>query len=131
MQKLLHGLSPRSAGIIGALLAAPALLFVSASILKYELGAPFLYDNLGFLASPGKLPVYAGLSPLIFLGGTFVALALNLVPLLRVEMRRDADEIVVTGRLRPHGLNLTVVAAAALVLVTLLGYLVVENIGHA
>ena len=122
---------PAASATIGLLLIAPVLLFVSSSVLKYELGVPFLYDGLGFLASPPRLAFYDAISPFLFLGGPTLAVLLNLPAILHVRIQREGGELTGSFRLRPRALNAVVVATGLVLLGILLAYLVVENVGHA
>ncbi len=122
---------PVASATIGLLLIVPALLFVSASLLKYELGVPLLYDSLGFLASPPRLGLYNILSPFLFLGGPTLAVLLNLPAILHVRIEQQGGELTGSFRLRPRGLNAAVVATGLVLLGILLAYLVVENLGVA
>jgi hypothetical protein len=63
-------------------------LFTSASLLKYALGIPALYDSLGFFADPQRLPWYERASPFLFLGGPLAAVGLSLGGVVQLEMRR-------------------------------------------
>lgn len=123
-------MSHRSAAFLGLILSLPAVLFVSAQVLKYELGVPFLYDALGFLSSPARYPLYDALSPVIFVGGTLAAVVLNAWMVLRVAVRREDDMLVGTLTLTPKVANLSIVVLAGLVLLILVTYLVVENLSH-
>ena len=117
-------------GAIGFVLLLPALLFVSASVLKYELGVAFLYDNLGFLSNPQSLPLYNTISPAVFLGGPLLAAALNIGAIMRLTTHKDSDSIVCTINVKAKLLNIAIAATSSLLLVTLIGYLIVENLGH-
>ena len=117
-------------GAIGFVLLLPALLFVSASVLKYELGVAFLYDNLGFLSNPQSLPLYNTISPALFLGGPLLAAALNIGAIMRLTTHKDGDFIVCTIKVKAELLNIAIAATSSLLLVTLIGYLIVENLGH-
>jgi len=122
---------PAASATIALLLIVPVLLFVSASVLKYELRVPFLYDGLGFLASPPRRAFYDAVSPFLFLGGPTLAVLLNLPAILQVRIQREGGELTGSFRLRPRTLNAVVVATGLTLLGILLAYLVVENIGHA
>ena len=117
-------------GAIGFVLLLPALLFVSASVLRYELGVAFLYDNLGFLSNPQSLPLYNTISPAVFLGGPLLAAALNIGAIMRLTTHKDSDSIVCTINVKAKLLNIAIAATSSLLLVTLIGYLIVENLGH-
>ncbi len=117
-------------GAIGFVLLLPALLFVSASVLKYEVGVAFLYDNLGFFANPQSLPLYNTLSPALFLGGPLLAAALNIGAIMRLTIHKHGDSIVGTIDVKTRLLNIAIVATSSLLLMILIGYLIVENLGH-
>jgi hypothetical protein len=122
---------PLSRSAIGLLLLVPAALFTSASLLKYAAGFPVLYDGLGFLAEPRQLPWYERASPFLFLGGPLLAAMLSLGAIVRLEIRKEADEVITTVTLRPRFLNLAVATLSLIVLGVLAGYAVAENLGHS
>ena len=120
----------RMAGLGVALLLAP-LYFVSASLLKYGLGVGFLFDPLEFLLSePGRRYVFNLVSPVVFLGGLGLALALNAYSVLRLNVGREEGAVVSTVRLEVKLLNLAMIAVGSLLLVTLLGYVFLENFAY-
>jgi hypothetical protein len=113
------------AGLI--LLSAP-LFFVSASLLKYELGIAFLFDPLeALLSEPGRRQMFNLISPVVFLGGLGLALALNAHAVLRLNVGKEDGTIVGTVRLEVRFWNILVLAASLLLLVTLVGYFFAEN----
>ncbi len=110
-----------------ALLSAP-LYFVAASLLKYGLGVGFLFDPLeAFLSNSGRQHVFNLVSPVVFLGGLALALALNAYAVLRLNIGRDNSAIVGTVRLEAKFWNIAVAVVSLLLLGTLVGYLFVEN----
>ncbi len=117
-------------GAIGFVLLLPALLFVSASVLKYELGVAFLYDKLGFFSNPQSLPLYNTISPALFLGGPLLAAALNIGAIVHLTIHKHGDSIIGTVNVKTRLLNIVIAATSSLLLVTLIGYLIVENLGH-
>ncbi len=113
------------AGLI--LLLAP-LFFVTASLLKYELGIGVLFDPLeAILSEPGRRYVFNLVSPVVFLGGLILALVLNAYAVLRLNVGREGGAIVGTVRLEVRLWNILVVAVSLLLLVTLAGYFFAEN----
>jgi hypothetical protein len=114
------------AGAGFAFLFAP-LYFVSASLLKNELGIGLLFDPLdkALMSDPENLRVFNLVSPLVFLGGLGVALLLNAYAVLRLG--RENSSIVGTVRLEARFWNIAVMAVSLLLLVTLLGYFFAEN----
>jgi hypothetical protein len=110
-----------------ALLSAP-LFFVAASLLKYELGIGSLFDPLEvFLSDPQRLRIFNLVSPVVFLGGLSLALALNAYAVLQLNVGREDGAVVGTVRLEARFWNIAVMAVSLLLLVTLLGYFFAEN----
>jgi hypothetical protein len=110
-----------------ALLSAP-LFFVAASLLKYELGIGSLFDPLEvFLSDPQRLRIFNLVSPVVFLGGLSLALALNAYAVLQLNVGREDGAVVGTVRLEARFWNIAVMAVRLLLLVTLLGYFFAEN----
>ncbi len=108
-------------------LLAP-LYFVSASLLKYELGIGFLFNPLeAFLAVSQRRDTFNLISPMVFLGGLLLALALNAYALLQLDVGKEDGVVVGTVKLRIKFLNLAVAAGSTLLLVTLVGYVFLEN----
>ena len=111
-----------------ALLLAP-LFFVAASLLKYELGVGFLFDPLeALLADPRRQHVFNLVSPVVFLGGLVLALALNAYAVVRLHVGREDGVIVGTVRLETRFWNIAVAGVSLLLLVTLVGYFFAENL---
>jgi hypothetical protein len=118
------------AGLGFALLLAP-LFFVSASLLKYGLGVGFLFDPLGSLLSdPQRLQVFNLISPVVFLGGLILALAVNLYAVLRLNVAREDCTFVSTVRFEVKLANIAVATVSILLLVTLVGYFFAENFAY-
>jgi hypothetical protein len=117
----------RLAGIGFVLLLAP-LYFVSASLLKYGLGVGLLFDPLEtFLSVSQRREAFNLVSPIVFLGGLGLAMALNAYAVLRPSVVREAGAVVCTVRIRMTFWNTAVVAASSLLLFTLVGYVFLEN----
>jgi hypothetical protein len=120
----------RVAGIGLVFLLAP-LYFVSAALLKYGLGIGIMFDPLeAFLSDPERLKVFNTISPVVFLGGLALALALNACAVLRINVGREDGAVVGILRLDFKLLNVAVVAASSLLLVILVGYVILENFTH-
>ena len=116
---------------IGFVLLVVPLFFVVSQVLKYELGIGFLADPLeAFLADPGRAKIFDLLSPILFLGGLGLALGLNTYAVLRLDVDREDGTIVSTLRLEIKLLNIAVVAMSVLLLVTLVGYALLENFAY-
>ena len=102
---------------LGLLFSTPALYFVTANVLKYELNA-----------APGLdvVPIH----PAVLLGGLVLAATLNLWPVMRISTRRTADALTFSLTLRARAWNLAVLGVAAAALSALLLYAAIENLGH-
>jgi hypothetical protein len=112
------------------LLLAP-LYFVAASLLKYGVGVGFLFEPLEyFLSEPGRRQVFNLVSPVVFLGGLGLALALNGYSFVRVGVGREDYAIVGTIRLEVKLANVAVAAVTLLLLGVLVGYVFVENLAY-
>jgi hypothetical protein len=118
----------RRLALAGLVLLSAPLFFVVASLLKYELGVGFLFDPLeALLADPGRQHVFNLVSPVVFLGGLLLALALNAYAVLRLDVGREDGVIVGTVRLETRFWNIGVAGVSLLLLVTLVGYFFAEN----
>lgn len=113
------------------MLLAP-LFFVVASLLKYGLGVGLLLGPLEsvFLSEPGRLRVFNAVSPVVFLGGSCLALALDTFAVLRLDVGREDGPLVGTVRLETKLLNILVVSSSLLLLTTLAGYVFLENVAY-
>ena len=97
-------------------------------LLKYELGIGFLFNPLeAFLAVSQRRDTFNLISPMVFLGGLLLALALNAYALLQLDVGKEDGVVVGTVKLRIKFLNLAVAAGSTLLLVTLVGYVFLEN----
>lgn len=121
----------RRLAVVGFVLLLAPLYFVSASLLKYGLGVGLLFDPLeAFLSVAGRREVFNLISPIVFLGGLCVALALNVYAVTRFDVSREDGVIVSTVRVRLGLWNIAVAAVSALLLVTLVGYVFLENFAY-
>ena len=117
--------------IIGLGLVAPALFFVLASVLKYNFGVSQPFDLFeGMLATPDRLRLFNLISPFIFVGGLLVGVIVNLYPQMEMQIRRDHGRLVATITAEAKPINLAIVILGCLLLVTLFGYVAVENLAH-
>ncbi|MEJ7632832.1 MAG: hypothetical protein WKF28_10015 [Rubrobacteraceae bacterium] len=121
----------RRLAVVGFLLVSAPLYFVSASLLKYGLGVGLLFDPLeAFLSVAQRREVFNLVSPVVFLGGLGLALALNAYSVLRLNVGREEGAVVSTVRLEVKLLNLAMIAVGFLLMVTLLGYVFLENFAY-
>jgi len=96
--------------ILGLLLLLPAVVLVSAGLLRLEL--------------PDLL-----VHPVFVMGGLLLAFALNALSVLRFRLAHEEGAVVgaMSIRLRGTVLNLTTLALSCLLLATIAVYLFVEN----
>ena len=117
------------------LASLPAVYFVAANVLHYQLGISWLYNPLQtLLAGPVAGTLFDTLSPVLFLGGLGWALVTNLDAMLRIEIQTGRTGIRPIGikgwvALTPRLGNSLVLAMAGGFLAILLLYLLVENLG--
>ena len=118
----------RRLAVVGSLLLLAPLYFVCASLLKYGLGVGFLFDPLeAGLFVAGRREVFNLVSPVVFLGGLSLALALNVYAVMRLDVSSEDGTIVSTVRVTPGLWNIAVAVVSVLLLVTLVGYVFLEN----
>ena len=126
------GITHTRLAIIGLSLTLAPLYFVAANVMKYEVGVPILSGPLEYLyADPRIFHWFNIFSPILFLGGLFLAILCNLLPIVRFNVRREADRIVSTITFKSHLLNLAVIGLSGLLLSILISYVLVENIAHS
>lgn len=123
MTTTLKGISRSTFALIGLGLIITPLYFVTAAVLKYGFGVGLFFDPLAaFFANPQRLRfLNFVVTPLLFFGGSLVALAVNLYAV----MRRRAE----AGRTRRFANFIVVfISLSLLVIMTTYGYL--ENFTH-
>lgn len=121
----------RRLAVIGVVLLLAPLYFVSASLLKYGLGIGLLFNPLEtFLSVAGRREIFNVVSPVVFLGGLGLALALNVYAVTRLNVSREDGAIVSTVRIKLGSWNIAVAAVSVLLLVTLVGYAFLENFAY-
>jgi hypothetical protein len=112
-------------------LSAPALFFIVASLLKSNFGVsqPFsLFESM--LATPERFRLFNLISPIVFVGGLLLGVIVNLYPQLEMQFRRDQGRLVATITAEAKPLNLAIVVLGCLLLATLFGYVVLENLAN-
>jgi hypothetical protein len=121
------GISPSQAALWGALLAAPAAVFIAANLLN-EAGIAFLYTWIDPLVGRTGIWQFIGLgSPLVLLGGIGAALLLNVLAIARLGVRQDDRRFTFTLTVEPRVPNLALLFGAGVMLAALLAYAAVEN----
>lgn len=104
----------------------PAVAFVAANVLKYGLGVDALSNVLGPFAEPGEGPLNVVVTALVLLGPV-VALAMVLVPIVRLRLGRADGTVEATVSLRLEWTRLAIALVALAVLAVLAGHIAAEN----
>jgi hypothetical protein len=121
MDKVSHLSQPdiKLAGI-GVIFLLPALILCLGGLLQSILGITSLND----LMKTARLDLVL-FNPLILLGGLALGSALNLIPVLKVQIRDGC--LIGSMRLKGRALNLVVLAFVSLLLATIFLYFLAEN----
>jgi transcriptional regulator with XRE-family HTH domain len=125
-------MDPRRAARIAAVLVAPAILFVSLSLLKYGAGIAAPYDLLAdFGARHGLHAAFDRFSAPVLLFSPLVALILTIVATIRPAGLVERDSVTVTGvELTWHWPTVLAACAASAVLGLLSLYIIGEKLGQ-
>lgn len=108
-------------------LLAPALVFVSANLLKYSFGAPFAHDLLEPFLDPDPA-VLAAARDLLVLLGPVAALALSVAAIVRLGVRQEGGAVHATLTVQLTWPHLAVAALSLAILAAMGAYLVAENL---
>ena len=118
----------RNLAFAGALAVLPALLMVLLASSAFVAPSNLFYRAYEqFAANREAFRVFNLLSPIVFLGGSALAVALNIVPILRFNIRREGGEFVAAVRFKASLLNVLVAGLGLSVLAFLLAYILGEN----
>jgi hypothetical protein len=115
---------PTACALVAALVAAPTAIFVTVSILAYQLEVPGMQAWLQpFMDGLAQAPLIVDL----LLGGLpFLAFLIAALPLIGLRLERVNGELRMTLALRARTLNLVVLAACVVVAGVLANYLLAE-----
>lgn len=117
--------------LIGLVLIAPAAFFISLALSKYLIGIDYFFDAFdSFVASPThpeRFQIFNIVSPLVFLGGSFLALILNVLAVTGLRFKKENSNLVTTLLIKGNFWNLIVVLVSFLILSILVGYVIGEN----
>lgn len=124
-----HTVSAARVGL-AVIAVAPAALFVMVNLLRTVMGVTAPYD---FFASSGTklidFETFNKVSPVIFLGGAAVALAISLPGIVRVRGKVERGALVLSAiELRAKAAPLLVSSLAVLSAVALLAYAALEQL---
>ena len=115
--------------LIGIFVMLPAVYFVSANILKYGFGIPFLAEPLEiFYLNADALKVFNVISPIIFIGGLTLAFLLNFITMFSFNISMKGGRIHSSFSITPKLANLLVVITSTLYIGTILAYIIGENL---
>ena len=111
--------------ILAGALLLPAIAFVAANVLKYELGVDALSDALGPFAEPGEDAGNVVVTALVILGPV-IAAAIALAPIARLHLGRSNGTIEAAVSLRLEWARVAIALVALAVLAVLAVYVVGE-----
>jgi hypothetical protein len=110
--------------VISIVLLLPALLFVSANLLKYSVGVPWPYDALAPIGRP--VPNLTG--DAIVLLGPLLAAALIGLRTVRVSVVRNVGTVTASLTVAPSRTAVLIVGLSVVILGVMGVYLVAENL---
>ena len=108
--------SPTRSAALGAVLLAPALMFLFSVFLEQVFGLGPLVAQTSILASP-----------LLLVGGIALAGVLNTLTTCKTEVRSETRRLAVTLTVEWRPLNLSLIAVGGMMLALFMGYAFVEN----
>ena len=121
-------ISPRWAVRIGLAAALPAFLFVLTNLIRHPLG----FETFPNLFAPlFRIDWIDSVSPVVFLGGAFAALLLNIGATIGVEI--DVRESAVVPKRIAFFMNsvsIGIVVVTGALLAIMVGYVVLETLSH-
>ena len=114
--------------ITGLFLSIPTFYFFLASILKYELNTPGLYDTISpALQSMGLHENFGWNINLLILFGPVLALLLNVLSVIHIRFETTKEKFDCRLSINKSWKNLAVVFFSGLLLLFLFAFLFVEN----
>lgn len=120
-------LNHRFALIAGALLVFPALYFMVAAVLNFEMGISGLWKPIDpVFANPANKHLGWNIN-LLILFGPVLALLLNFFSLVKIKWQNEKEQLQLSFSIRKHWVNILVAVVSALVLASIFAYLVAEN----
>ena len=76
---------------------------------------------------PERFQIFNTISPIVFLGGSFLALILNVLAVTGLKFKKENSNLVTTLLIKGNFWNLTIVLMSFLILSILVGYIIGEN----
>lgn len=120
-------LNHRFALIAGALLVFPALYFMVAAFLNYEMGISTLWQPIDPIFEKPANKHFGWNINLLILFGPVLAFLLNFFSIVKIKWQNEKDQMHLSFSIRKHWVNILIAAVAALVLASLFAYLIAEN----
>jgi len=115
--------------LVGFLLSLPALYFVSANILKYYAGIDWLARPLEpIYTDPVSFKLFNIISPFIFLGGTLLAIVLNIIPFLKIGVGYRHGSLKGNLTIQITKLPIPLIGMSIILMTILLTYAIMENL---
>ncbi len=111
---------------LGFLLTIPALIIFIPGILQTGLGLTQLNDGLDALLAQFRA-LKLIIHPIVVLGGLFLALSLNVMPVIQAKFQLNDGNLVSVITIKGKLLNLGMMALALFLTAALLLYAFVEN----
>jgi len=108
-------------GLAGLILILPSTYFFIAVLLKYGMGHGFLFDPVHYTFSNFIIDI-----GVIFL--PFIALAINLIPLLDINLKVEAGKLISMFALKLKPLNIIVCLICLCYLMIIFAYGIGENL---
>ncbi len=122
-------LNSRKSFLLGIIIMLPAVYFLVANVLKYNFGISFMHDSLNIVYSNESVfKIFNSISPFIFLGGLLVALAVNMLTMLSINIESAKGTLKSSMALTPRLANMVIVIISLLAFSLMFGYAVVENL---
>ena len=116
---------------IGAVLAIPGFYFALAAMAEAYAGVGLFFAPFSLLLdSPVTRGPFNLISPLIFLGGPLLALTLNVLYLVRIDLHRNAQGLRGTISIDYRRSNLLVASVALAIGGLMIAYAIIENLNH-
>lgn len=118
-------LNTRKSAFWGIILLVMPTLFAFINILKYSMGLSSLWNPFDKLF---QFRLFDILSPVIFLGGIFLAILLNLLSIIHISFQKAQSEYVLIVTMKKKWLNIMIIVFAFLILSIFGIYLTIENL---
>lgn len=114
----------------GVVLVVFPLIFLAGVFLKYLLHIPLTsFTRLeDWIAEKDKTSFYRFLIPFLLVGTPLLGLALNLLAILHVQLKKNAGELIITLKLR--WVNIMIAIVCSIILFVFLCYAIGENVNR-